>query len=162
MNLIVVVDENWGIGKDGGLLCHLSTDLKYFKQTTLDSRVVMGRKTLESFPNGKPLPKRENIVLTKNTDYQKDGVTLCVGVDELWDILARDNEKTTFVIGGGSIYKQLLPYCDKAYITRIHQAFPADTFFPNLDTDEAWVLAQKGDIQEESGIQFSFDVYERA
>ena len=161
MNLIVVVDENWGIGQEGQLLCHLPSDLKYFRKTTLGSRVVMGRKTLESFPNGNPLPKRENIVLTRNKGYQKDGVTLCGSVEELEALLGAD-ETSTFVIGGGSIYKQLLPYCDKAYITRIYRTFPADTHFPNLDAmPEEWALAEKGERQEENGIAFSFDIYER-
>lgn len=159
MRLIVAVDENWGIGKENDLLCRISADMKYFRQMTTGHTLVLGRKTLESFPNKKPLPNRNHIVLTKNTDYQAEGVTLCHSIEALQTLLQAYDTDDIFVIGGGSIYEQLLPYCDTAYITHIQKAFDADTYFPNLDKHSDWTLTQKGELQQENGITFSFDIY---
>ena len=161
MNLIVAVDENWGIGKDGDLLHPISADLKYFREKTTGNVIVMGRKTLESIPKKKPLPKRVNIVLTKNTDYPAEGVVLCHDVEKLPALLAEYKEQEVFVIGGGRIYKQLLPLCDKAYVTHIQAVYPADTYFPNLAEDPAWERTVKGEEMEENGVKFSFDIYEK-
>lgn len=161
MNLIVAVDENWGIGKDGDLLHPISADLKYFRTTTTGGVIVMGRKTLESFPKKKPLPKRVNIVLTGNKDYPAEGIVLCHDPADLPALLADYADQEVFVIGGGSIYEQLLPLCDKAYVTHIRAAYPADTFFPDLDKDPAWEMTTQGELQEEDGVQFSFDIYTR-
>ncbi len=161
MNLIVAVDENWGIGKDNQLLCRISADLKRFRAITTGHVLVLGRKTLESFPNGKPLPNRTHMVLTANKAYPAEGVTLCHSLEELLRALAAYREEEIFVIGGGSVYRQLLPKCKKAYITKIYDTFPADTFFPDLDKDAAWTLTQKGEVQEENGVKFSFDIYEQ-
>lgn len=154
MRLIVAVDEDWGIGKNNDLLCHLPDDMKNFCRVTTGCKVVMGRKTLESFPNGKPLKNRMNIVLSSN-EIKEDVVT-CHSIEEVLNLC--DDE--TFVIGGGSIYKQLLPYCSEAYITKIHKDFDADTFFPQIDENE-WSLTEKSDTFTNDGIDFHFEVWKR-
>ena len=161
MDLIVAVDANWGIGKDGDLLHPISADLKYFRQKTTGNVLVMGRKTLESFPNKKPLPNRVNIVLTNNKNYEAEGVVLCHGIDELPAILKDYTDKQIFVAGGGTIYAQLLPQCETAYVTKIYETYEADTHFPDLDENPAWELAEKGELQEEKGVRFSFDIYRK-
>ncbi len=161
MDIIVAVDEKWGIGKDGDLLQKISADMKYFRQTTTGHVLVMGRKTLESFPNKKPLPNRVNIVLTTNKNYEAEGVVLCHELAELPVVLQAYEGKTIFVAGGGTIYEQLLPQCEKAYVTKIYNTYPADTFFPDLDENPDWMLSEKGEVQEENGIRFSFDIYKK-
>lgn len=161
MDLIVAVDANWGIGKDGDLLQRISKDMKFFREMTTGNVLVMGRKTLESFPNQKPLPNRVNVVLTKNRAYQAEGVVFCHDIADLPQVLQPYAEKKIFVAGGGTVYQQLLPQCEKAYVTKIYHTYPADTVFPNLDENPDWVLTEKGEIQEENGVQFSFDTYKR-
>ena len=154
MYLIVAVDEGWGIGKNNDLLCHLPDDMKYFKKRTTGHTVIMGRKTLESFPGGNPLKNRTNIVLSSN-EIDKD-VVLCHSVDEV----LKKCDDDAFVIGGGSIYKQFLPYCNVAYITKIHKDFDADTFFPVIDETD-WVLCEKSEVLNNNGIGFHFVVWLR-
>ena len=153
MNLIVAVDENWGIGKDNELLCRISADMKNFRAVTMGHVLVLGRKTLESFPGKKPLPKRTHIVLTANKAYEAEGVILCHSLEELPAVLADYEDDDIFVIGGGSIYEQLLPQCKKAYITKIYDKFPADTSIPNLDEIPDWTLTEKGGVKEENGVR---------
>lgn len=160
MNLIVAVDEQWGIGKDGDLLCRISGDMKRFRAITSGNVLILGRKTLESFPNKKPLPNREHIVLTNNLDYQAEGVTLCHSIVELPKVLEKIKEKEIFVAGGQSIYEQLLPFCQKAYVTKIHAAFPADTHFPDLDAMPEWEIVEE-EALEENGVKFTFVLYQR-
>lgn len=160
MDIIVARDDAWGIGKDGELLRHISADMKRFRAMTTGNVLIVGRKTLESFPDGNPLPERVNIVLTKNMEYQAEGVVLCHSLEELPELLHAYEGKDIFVAGGGSIYRQLLPLCRRAYVTHIHAAFPADTSFPSLDKDPDWILVEKGETQEEKGVKFSFDLYE--
>lgn len=161
MKMIVAVDENWGIGKDGDMLQPISKDLKFFRQTTTGNVIVIGRKTLESFPNKKPLPNRVNVVLTNNKDYPTEGIVLCHEIETLAEVLQPYADKEIFVAGGGTIYKQLLPQCDTAYVTKIYRSYPADTVFPNLDADPEWELTEKGEVQEENGVRFSFNTYKR-
>lgn len=161
MNIIAAADRNWAIGKNGGLLYRLPQDMKFFRETTQDSVVIMGRKTLESFPGGRPLKNRVNIVLTRDSGYEKDGVIICRSTDEIPEILKNYAEKTVFVIGGEQIYRQLLPMCDKAYITRVDAEADADSFFPNLDTDLDWHETQSSETLTDNGISFRFAVYER-
>ena len=132
MNLIVAVDSNWGIGKDNKLLVSIPADMKFFRTTTSGKVVIMGRKTLESFPNGLPLKNRVNIVITGNKDYKvKDGVVVH-SVEEALQEAGKYPSEDVYVIGGDSIYRQMLPYCSKAHVTKIDFAYQADTFFPNL------------------------------
>ena len=161
MDLIVAVDAKWGIGKDGDLLHPISADLKYFRQKTTGNVLVMGRKTLESFPNKKPLPNRVNVVLTTNKNYEAEGVVFCYDLADLPEVLKPYEDKQIFVYGGGTIYEQLLPQCETAYVTKIYASYEADTVFPDLDENPEWELAEKGEMQEENGVQFSFDIYKR-
>lgn len=161
MNIIAAADRNWAIGKDGGLLYHLPQDMRFFRETTQNSVVVMGRKTLESFPGGRPLKNRVNIVLTRNKEYEKDGVIICHDADKLPEILKNYPEKEVFVIGGEEIYRLLLPMCNKAYITKIDKEADADSFFPNLDKEAAWHKTKISETFSDNGICFNFVVYER-
>lgn len=155
MDLIVAVDENWGIGKNNDLLISIPEDMKFFRNTTKNSIIIMGRKTLESFPNGKPLKNRENLVLTKGI-INEDVKTF----HNIEDVLTYvKNKENVFIIGGGSIYKQFLPYCEKAYITKLKHNFNADTFFPNLDELIDWEMIESSDIKEWENIQYQFTIY---
>ena len=142
MNIIVAADQNWAIGKDNKLLVSIPADMKFFRQTTTGKVVVMGRKTLESFPNGLPLKNRINIVLTKNPDYQVKDAIVVHSLEELQRELEAYRQDEVYVIGGESIYRMMLPHCDTAHVTKIHHAYEADTFFPNLDEMEEWEITQ--------------------
>ena len=153
MKLIAAMDEKRGKEKNGGLLCHLPSDLRYFKQVTLGRDVIMGRATLESFPGGRPLPGRRNIVLSKTLN--RDDVLIVRSVDELMNIAGIDD---AFVIGGGQVYSQLLPYCDTAYITQLEGDFGAEVFMPDI-SEAGFVKTGSSDLKEENGVRFTFDVY---
>lgn len=161
MRMILAADEKWGIGKDGDLLCHIPGDLKYFKERTLGKTVVMGRVTLESLPGRKGLPGRRNIVLTKQEDYVAENAETVCSEEELWSALTGVAPEDIFVIGGEKIYKTLLPFCDKIYVTKMYQDFAADRFFVNLDEDVDFEAKELSDIQEENGIKYQFFVYDR-
>ncbi|MDD3668667.1 MAG: dihydrofolate reductase [Bacteroidales bacterium] len=159
LNIIVAVAQNGAIGKDNQLLWHLSEDLKYFKQTTLGSPIIMGRKTWESLPF-KPLPKRENIVISTNKNFKTEGAKLVHSTEEAVEYCKKF--ENCFVIGGATIYKSLMLYCDKLYITKVYKDFEADTFFPEIEEDK-WALESESEMQkdEESGLEFQFLVYTR-
>ena len=159
MNIIVNVSRTWGIGKDSDLLFHIKGDMKFFKETTINNVVVMGRKTLDSLPNGLPLKDRVNIVITRNRDFRRDGVVVVHSVDELLEEIKKYNTEI-FVIGGGEIYNMLLPYCDKAYITKVDSDKEADTFFVNLDEDDTWKAESQSDIMGEK-LKYRFVVYNK-
>lgn len=159
MKLIVAVDEHWGIGRNNGLLFSLPEDMAYFREKTQDKVVVMGRKTLESFPSGQPLKNRVNIVLSQNSHFAPEGVVLCRSIGQLQTILTEYNNDDVFVIGGRNIYKTLLPNCDTAYITKIYADGNADTFFPSIDKLGNWDLVEESEMKEHNGIQFRFCVY---
>ncbi len=162
MNLIVAVDENWAIGYQNQLLAHIPEDMKYFREKTKNQVVVMGRKTLESFPGGKPLKNRVNIVLSTNPEYRVEGATVVSSIAELREALVQYESEEVFVIGGARIYKELLALCDTAYITKIEKAYaPADTYFPDLDNNPEWKLVEKGEEKEHEGEKFRFTVYQR-
>ncbi|NBI64641.1 dihydrofolate reductase [Clostridiales bacterium] len=160
MNIIVVVDENWNIGRDGGLLVHLPGDLKYFKEKTLGKTVVVGRKTLESFPGSKPLPGRRNIVLTRKERYKPEGCETCASKEELTRLLGNDT-KDVFICGGQNVYGQFLEECDRYFVTKIYAAFDADRSFPELDSRQDLEIVWKSDTQEENGINYQFFEYKR-
>ena len=157
---IAAADQNWGIGYENRLLTHLPPDMKFFKETTTGNTVLMGRKTLESFPGGRPLPRRTNLVLTQNPDFAPEGVRVCHTIEEAL-AQAEALGRPLYVIGGGSVYQQLLPYCHRALITRLETAFPADTFFPNLDKLPDWTLTDPGTPQEYQGLVFRFAQYQK-
>lgn len=159
ISIIVAIAENNAIGKNNDLLWHISEDLKYFKRITLGSPIIMGRKTWESLPF-KPLPKRENIVISSNKNYKLDNAKVFYSIEEA--VQYAKKFENCFVIGGGMIYRTILPFCDKLYITKVHKAFEADTFFPEIDP-KIWELESEGEIQkdEPSGLGFQFLVYKK-
>ena len=161
MNLIVAVDKNWGIGKDNNLLVHLKGDMKYFREQTLGKVVVMGRSTLESFPEGKPLKDRTNIVITHRNDFKKDGVIVVHNMDELAEEINKYNPEDVMVIGGASVYNELMTSCDRLLITKIDKEFDADTFIKNVDELHQFKVLKKSEVQEENGIKFQFVEYIR-
>ena len=161
MNIIVAADKNWAIGKNNKLLVSIPQDMKFFRETTTGKVVVMGRKTLESFPGGQPLKKRVNIVLTSDKNYHVNGADIVHSIDALLEELKKYPAEDIYVIGGESIYRQLLPYCDKAYVTKIEHAYDADTFFPNLDEDPQWRMTKTSDEQTYFDLEYVFTIYER-
>jgi dihydrofolate reductase len=161
MNLIVAVDENWAIGKDNKLLVSIPSDMKFFRQTTTGKVVVMGRKTLESFPNGLPLKNRTNIVLTRSRDYKVKGAVMVHSVPELLAELEKYNSEDVYVIGGDSVYRELLPYCDTAHVTKISHAYEADAYFPDLDAMEEWEVTGESEEQTYFDLEYLFVRYER-
>lgn len=161
MNLIVAVDKNWGIGKGNKLLVSIPSDMKFFRETTSGKVVVMGRKTLESFPNGLPLKNRTNIVLTKRPDYQvKDAIVLHT-MEEVLKELKKYESDDIYIIGGESIYRQFLPYCNTAHVTKINHAYEADVYFPDLDAMDEWEITADSEEQTYFDLEYVFLKYER-
>ncbi len=161
MNLIVNADKNWAIGKDNRLLVSIPQDMKFFREATTGKVVVMGRKTLESFPGGQPLKKRTNIVLTTDPNYQAGEAVIVHSMEELMEELKKYPREDIFVIGGESIYRSLLPWCRTAYVTRTDHAYDADTWFPDLDADPEWKMTKTSDEQTYFDLEYYFTVYER-
>ena len=161
MNIIVAADKNWAIGKDNKLLVSIPADMKMFRQETTGKVVVMGRKTLESFPNGLPLKNRVNIVLTANRSYKVKDAIIVHTKEELLEELKKYDSNELYVIGGGSIYEMLIPYCDTAYITKIDHAYAADTYFPNLDQMDEWEMTEVSEEQTCFDLEYVFAKYER-
>lgn len=161
MNLIAAVDKNWAIGRNNKLLVSIPDDMKFFRETTTGKVVVMGRKTLESFPGKKPLKNRVNIVLTSNNSYQVDGAVIVHDMDELHEELKKYDSQDIYVIGGESIYRQLLDECDVAHITKIDFSYEADAWFPNLDEKEEWVVTADSEEQTYFDLEYYFYKYEK-
>ena len=158
MRLIVAVYADWGIGKDGTQPVALSADRKFFREITRGATVIVGRRTTEDFPGQKPLPGRKNIVLSRQ-GVEIPGFILCDSAEKAVEMTK--NDENVFVIGGGSIYRQLLPYCETAYVTKLSAQPESDTFFPNLDEDPQWVLTGTLQGGEENGITYEMCRYER-
>lgn len=165
MILLFAVDSNWNIGYEGDLLYKISEDLKRFRNLTEGNIVIMGRKSFESLPDQKALPNRINIVITRDKEYQADDVIVINSLDELFPLLKElnpNNEMDNFVIGGGNIAKQMITYCNKAYITKIFKAFEkADTFIPNLDLDHDWKIANESEVDSQDDINYKYVDYIR-
>lgn len=159
LNLIVAVDENWGIGKDNHLLVSIPQDMKFFRETTANNVVIMGRKTLESLPGGKPLPKRINVVISSDINYVVPGAVVVHSISQAITEAEKYSDKKIFVIGGASIYRQMLPYCDFAYVSKIEHEFDADTYFPNLDKTENWEIESVSEKYEYENMSFCFVKY---
>lgn len=158
MNVIVAVDENWAIGKDGDQLIYISEDLKHFKALTLGHPVILGRKTLATFPGGRPLKGRRSLILSRSPDFAPEGAEVFPDLDSLLAAAPDDS----FVIGGASVYAALLDRCDTAYVTKIGRAFPgADRFFPDLDGRPGWRVAEEGPEREENGVIFRYVTYKK-
>ena len=157
MYLIAAVDQNWAIGYQNKLLARISPDLKRFKALTLGHPVLLGRKTLETFPGGKPLPGRQNYILSTNPDYKVENAVVLHSLGEARAVCPAD----TFVIGGGQVYGAALDWCDTAYITKIHASFEADAWFPDLDALPEWELAEEEPVLEDGGLSFHYATYRR-
>lgn len=158
---IVAVDENWAIGNKGELLISLPEDQKQnFKVKTLGHPVIYGRKTLDTFPGGRLLPGRENIILTRNPDLRVEGATVMHSVEEVLKYTEKNPDECFFIIGGEQIYKQFLPYCDKCIVSKIHKSFEADAFFPDLDNLNDWqLLSREADVHSVKGVTFAIWTY---
>lgn len=161
MNCIVAVDENWAIGYKNELLVRIPADQKFFRQETTGKVVVLGRKTLETFPQGRPLPNRTNIIVTTKKDYQVKDAIVVHSIEELLEELKKYDTNDVYIIGGDSIYKQMLPYCDTAHVTKIERAYEADTYFPNLDEMNEWEITADSDEQVYFDLTYHFLKYER-
>ena len=161
MNLIVAVDKNWAIGNKGKQLVTIPDDQRLFRQETIGKVIVMGRKTLESLPGGQPLAGRTNVVLTENKDYKKKGTVIMHSLEETLKYLEPYPTEDVYIIGGETIYRQFLPYCDTAHVTWIDYAYDADTFFPNLEQDPMWRMTDVSDEQTYFNLCYEFRKYER-
>ena len=161
MNLIVAVDSNWAIGNQDKLLITIPNDHKHFREETTGKVVVLGRKTLQTFPQGLPLKKRTNIILSRDPDYTVKDATVVHSLEELLEELKQYASEDVYVIGGESVYRQLLPYCDTAHVTKIDHAYQADTYFPNLDQDPDWQITADSDELTYFDIPYQFLKYER-
>ena len=159
MNLIVAVDKNWAIGFKNKLLVSIPEDMKFFRESTTGKVVVMGKNTLESFPGSKPLKNRVNIVIALEKTYKVDGAIVVNSIEEALEEIKKYNSEDVYVIGGGSIYKQMLDYCDTAYVTYVDYGYEADTYFPNLEEKEEWVLAEEGEEQTYFDVEYYFRKY---
>lgn len=161
MNLILSADKNWALGKDNQLLVRIPSDMKFFREMTTGKVVVMGRKTLESFPNGLPLKNRINIVLTKNLDYKVKGALIVHTKEQLFKELWQYDSKNIYVIGGESIYRMLLDQCDTAFVTKIDYIYEADTYVPNLDELPEWEITQESEEQTYFDLEYRFVTYQK-
>lgn len=157
MNVIVAVDENWAIGKDGDQLCYIPADLKRFQKLTTGHPVLLGRKTLATFPGGRPLKNRRNLILSGQTDFAPEGGEVFHTLEAALAAAPAD----TFVIGGESVYRQALDRCDTAYVTKIQKSFSADRYFPNLDADPAWNVAETEGPYEHESLTYFYVTYRR-
>ena len=157
MYVIAAVDRNWAIGKGGDQLVYLRTDLKRFQALTTGHAVILGRKTLATFPGGRPLKNRRNLVLSRDPDFHPEGAEVFPTLEALLAAAPED----AFVIGGGSVYRALLDRCSTAYITKLDAAWPADTWLPDLDALPEWQVAEEGEELEENGVRFRYVTYRR-
>ncbi len=161
MNAIVNVDKNWGIGNKGELLISIPADMKMFREETTGNAIVLGRKTMETFPGGKPLPNRDNIVLSRKSDLKIPGATVVHDISELMEVLKQYDSNRVYVVGGETIYEQLLPYCDTVHVTKVDRAYEADAHFPNLDQMPEWEITAAGEEQSYFDTTYRFVKYTR-
>ena len=161
MNVIVAVDSHWGIGNKGELLVRIPNDHKFFREETTGKVVVLGRKTLETFPQGLPLKNRTNIILSSNQDYQVRDAVVVHNLEELMEELKKYRSEDIYIVGGDSVYRQLLPYCDVAHVTRTEHAYEADAWFANLEQSPDWELTGQSEEKTYFDLEFTFCRYER-
>ena len=168
MKLVVAVDKNWGIGYKGELLARVRADLRYFQSLTKGNTVVLGSKTLATFPGGRVLKDRINIVLSRRPDFQPENAIVLDSVDAVLNYANEHPDEEIFIIGGATVYDQFLPYCDTAYVTRFEHQFESDAFFKNLDESDEWKLVYEGEAQVTNpetdsiaDMEFKFCTYER-
>lgn len=161
MKAIVAVDKNWAIGYQNKLLVSIPADMRFFKQETTGKVVVMGKRTLESFPGGRPLKNRINICLTRDKNFTDPDAIIVHSIDEVLEKVKEYNTDDVYVIGGESIYRQLLPYCSLVHVTKIDYAYQADSYFPNLDGMNEWEITGESDENTYYDLEYSFVRYER-
>jgi dihydrofolate reductase len=161
LRAILCADKNWGIGKNNKLLVSIPADMRFFRDTTTGHVVVMGRKTLESFPGGKPLKNRTNLVLSGNPNYKVQGAETVHSAEELLETLKEYDTDDVYVIGGAAVYRLLLPYCDTVYVTRVEMEYSADTWFPNLDEMPDWEKTEESEEQTYFDVEYTFCTYRR-
>ncbi len=159
MNLIVAVDNNWGIGKKNQLLYNIKADMTFFRKQTLNKVVVMGEKTFNSFPQKKPLKNRINIVLSDDVNFNVQDCTVVHTLEDMFDEIKKYNEDDVYLIGGASLYNLLLPYCKRAYVTKINSSKDADKFITNIDTLKNWIIENETDECLEGEYSFKFVTY---
>lgn len=153
MIAVAAIDLLGGIGNEGKLLCHLKDDLKHFRHLTKGKTVILGRKTLYTFPGQKPLPNRENVILTHDKNFECENAVVCHSIEEVLEHCADKNPDDVIVIGGGSVYEQFSPYITKFYLTRIYELFPADTW---LRLHGNWKVTEESALHEENGISYQY------
>ncbi|NLY81316.1 MAG: dihydrofolate reductase [Clostridiales bacterium] len=161
MNLIVAVDQNWGIGKDGDLLKRISGDMKYFRNTTMGKVIIMGRRTFESLPGKKALPGRTNIVLTRTANYAAQGCKVLGSEEELFAEIEKYDREDLFLIGGAKMYEEYIDCCDTLYITKIYETYEADRYMVNVDKRDGYLVTWESDVIEEDGLKYQYFKYER-
>ena len=159
--MIVTVDNNWAIGSKGGLLVRIPNDHKNFRQETAGKVVVLGRKTLETFPQGMPLQNRTNIILSANPDYRVKDAVVVHSKEELLKELSKYQDDEVYIIGGESVYRMMLPYCNVVHVTKIDHIYDADAYFPNLDEMYEWEITNDSEEQTYFDIAYQFIKYER-
>ncbi len=159
MKMIVCVSEDFGIGNKGDLLFSLPPDMKFFRETTLGKVVVMGRGTLDSFPGGKPLKNRTNIVLTRDKNFEREGAVVLHSKEEVLDYVSRFDSDDVYIIGGAQIYELMRDKCDEALVTKVHKKVDCDAFFFNIDEDASWELSSKSELLTHEELEFEFCTY---
>lgn len=161
MNAIVAVDQNWGIGSKNKLLVSIPNDQKFFREETIGKVIVLGRKTMETFPGGKPLIKRINIILSTDKNYKVKDAIVVNSIEELLEELKKYKSEDVYIAGGDSIYRQMLPYCDTVHVTKIDHSYEADSFFPRLDEMEEWSITADSEEQTYFDLEYHFLKYEK-
>ena len=161
MKIVVAVDNNWAIGNKNQLLVSIPNDHKNFRRLTIGKVVVLGRKTLETFPQGQPLNGRTNIILSSDESYKAGDAIIVHSVDELLEKVKAYNTDDVYIIGGDSIYKQFLPYCDEAIVTKVDHEYEADAYFPNLDEDSEWKIVDESDDETYFDLDYKFVTYKK-
>ncbi|MBQ2889272.1 MAG: dihydrofolate reductase [Clostridia bacterium] len=159
MKMIVCVSENFGIGKGGDLLFSLPPDMKFFRETTLNKVVVMGRSTLDSFPGGKPLKNRTNVVISRDKSFSREGATVFNSKEDVLSFIKKFDTDDVYVIGGAQIYEMFRDECDTALVTKVEKQVECDKFFFDIDSDESWQLVSQSEKMEYEGTEFSFCTY---
>lgn len=161
MNLVVAADRHWADGKDGRVLVDIPGDRQMLMKETLGKVLVMGRKTLESLPGGRPFASRRNLVLTRNGNYRVKGAQVCISLEEALKTLEEFDTRDVYIIGGQSMYEQFLPYADTVHVTRIDYTYDADSFFPNLEQDGDWEMTEEGEEQTYFDLCYTFQRFQR-
>lgn len=161
MKIIVNVDKNWGIGCGNKLLYHIPADMKMFRETTTGKTLVMGYNTFMSLPGARPLPNRRNIVLSRKPGLKIDGAEVAENIDALKSILKDTPQDDVYIIGGAGVYREMLDLCDTCLVTKVDSSAPADTFFPDLDKNKAWIMSDKSPEMTHDGLRFWFCVYSK-